>query len=341
MTVQMDKYKVCIRCITYNHSEYITDALNGFASQQTDFPFIILLMDDASTDGEQEVIKAYIDEHFDLSDTETSYTKDTDDAEIIYARHKTNTNCYIAAFCLKTNHYQAGKDKIKYVEQWRNASDYEAICEGDDYWIDPLKLQKQVDFLDANPQCGLSYTEAVIVNEDPSKVVRRWTKGVSKNICQYIMIKGNPIVTASVCVRRPLYDEYIREQATFEVKARMGDVPLWVYITKDHPVHYCKDKTVAYRVLANSASHSPDPQKLRDFYRNSLDIKIYMNRRYNIGVSETRMWRGYYKTILRTMCGFSRTHMWEAVKEVAVKSPLALFDLKVIFYLAKRCILNK
>ena len=122
---------------------------------------------------------------------------------------------------------------------------------------------------------------------------------------------------------------------------KMGDVPLWIYAAKDHPVHHMDDKTVAYRVLANSASHSPDPEKIRSFYQNSLDIKLYMNRRYNIGVSEKKMWRGFYKGVLQTMCGFSRRHMWEAIKEVSVKSPLAFFDLKVMYYLMKRCFLNR
>ena len=62
--LNMDKFLVCIRCTTFNQSAYITDALNGFAMQQTDFPFVTAVIDDASTDGEQEVIKAYVNEHF-------------------------------------------------------------------------------------------------------------------------------------------------------------------------------------------------------------------------------------------------------------------------------------
>ena len=335
------EFKVCIRCMTYNQSGFILETLNGFVMQETDFPYVIMVTDDASTDGAQQVIKDYIKENFDTDCVDTEYAKETPYAEIEFARHKTNSNCYIVAHYLRTNHYQLEKDKLPYLAEWRSKSTYEAFCEGDDYWIDPLKLQKQVSYMDMHPECGLSYTEAVIVNENPAKKVRRWTKGVTDNFCAHLMIKGNPVVTASVCLRRELVDEYLREKATFGFIMKMGDVPLWIYAAKDHPVHHMDDKTVAYRVLANSASHSPDPQKIRAFYQNSLDIKLYMNRRYNIGVSEKKMWRGFYKGVLQTMCGFSRKHMWEAIKEVSVKSPLAFFDLKVMYYLMKRCFLNR
>lgn len=80
------RFMVCIHCMTYNQSAYITDALNGFAMQQTDFPFVALIFDDASTDGEQGVIKKYLEEHFDHS-VETEYKEwETEDANYTYAR---------------------------------------------------------------------------------------------------------------------------------------------------------------------------------------------------------------------------------------------------------------
>ena len=69
--MEPNKYMVCTRCFTYNHAPYIVDALNGFTMQQTTFPFVCTIIDDASTDGEQEVIKSYLKEHFDLEDKAT------------------------------------------------------------------------------------------------------------------------------------------------------------------------------------------------------------------------------------------------------------------------------
>ena len=62
------KYLVCVHCMTYNHASYITDALNGFTMQQTTFPFVCTIVDDASTDGEQEAIRNYLEASFDLDD---------------------------------------------------------------------------------------------------------------------------------------------------------------------------------------------------------------------------------------------------------------------------------
>lgn len=324
MTVQMDKYKVCIRCITYNHSEYITDALNGFASQQTDFPFIILLMDDASTDGEQEVIKAYIDEHFDLSDTETSYTKDTDDAEIIYARHKTNTNCYIAAFCLKTNHYQAGKDKIKYVEQWRNASDYEAICEGDDYWIDPLKLQKQVDYLDEHPECALVYTKAVKLKDDGTGVC------IGEAIdATYGLLFKNVIPTLTVFIRLDEMSTYQEEVKPNTRGWRMGDYPQWLWLSMKGKckIHFIDEVTAAYRVLAESASHSADVNRLIAFENSVYDIRRYFVENYQIGnrfllkkIAEWRVWSIFRICIVNGMPSMAYRHLVKNLNRLSLRN---------------------
>ena len=62
------KFKVCVRCMTYNHSAFIEDAMNGFCMQRTNFPFVCIIVDDASTDSEQEVIKNYLQKNFLLED---------------------------------------------------------------------------------------------------------------------------------------------------------------------------------------------------------------------------------------------------------------------------------
>ena len=83
--MEYPKFKVTVSCMTYNQSKYITDAMNGFTMQQTSFPFVCTIVDDASTDGEQEVIRRYLEENFDLSECSVAFHKKTDCAHITYA----------------------------------------------------------------------------------------------------------------------------------------------------------------------------------------------------------------------------------------------------------------
>lgn len=146
---KQEKYDwmVYVSCMTYNQAQYIEDAMNGFTMQITNFPYVCAVVDDASTDGEQEVIKNYLDEHFDLEDNNVVQHEETDDYVLTFARHKTNQNCYFAVLYLKYNHYKK-KSKAPYMARWRNNSKYIAMCEGDDFWISPHKLQLQVEWLE-------------------------------------------------------------------------------------------------------------------------------------------------------------------------------------------------
>ena len=91
-------FLVCIRCFTFNHAPYIEDAMNGFCMQDASFPFVCTIVDDASTDGEQEVIKAYLQKHFDIDDPSIARNEETDDYVLVFARHKTNKNCFFSVF---------------------------------------------------------------------------------------------------------------------------------------------------------------------------------------------------------------------------------------------------
>lgn len=114
---------VSICCTTYNHAKFIRQCLDGFVHQKTNFPIEVLIHDDASTDGTQDVIREYEEKYPDI----------------------------IKPIYQKENQYSKGVP-ISLTYNWSRAKGkYIAICEGDDYWTDPYKLQKQVDFLESNP----------------------------------------------------------------------------------------------------------------------------------------------------------------------------------------------
>lgn len=124
---------VSICCLTYNHEHYIRDAINGFLLQKTTFPFEILIHDDASTDNTAEIIREY----------EAKYP------DIIKPIYQTE------------NQYSKGIGISKGFQFPRVKGKYIALCEGDDYWTDANKLQKQVDLMQRYPQCNISFHPAL------------------------------------------------------------------------------------------------------------------------------------------------------------------------------------
>ena len=128
---------LAIQCLTYNHGQYIQQCLEGFVMQKTDFPFIAIVHDDASTDNTPDIIRKYAEKYphiiKPIYEKENQYSKRDGSIERIINK--------------------AIPDSVKYI----------ALCEGDDYWIDPLKLQIQIDFLESHQEvvysCHRYYTK--------------------------------------------------------------------------------------------------------------------------------------------------------------------------------------
>lgn len=270
-----NKYLVGVRCFTYNQSKYILDALNGFVMQQTNFPFVVMVVDDASTDGEQEVIRNFVAEQFDIADTNEAYEKETDYAHITYAQHNTNKNCYIVAMYLKENHYSQRKAKLPYLSEWRDYVKYEALCEGDDYWIDSLKLQKQVEFMEENDEYGLVYGKS----KSYIQVKNEFGGIIGGNVSDFEeLILFNNIPTLTVLYRMAARENY----SSFVSKSwLMGDYPLWLYIANNYKIHFIEDVFSVYRILEKSASHSNDYDYNKKFIFSTYDIRIFFCKKLN------------------------------------------------------------
>lgn len=267
-------YKVMVRCATYNHSKYIQETLNGFAIQNTDFPFICIVVDDASTDGNQEVIRRYANENCNISKAEIS---EDDISKYIRVSHKRNANCFFLFCLLKVNLYGKPEKKEIY-KPYRVVCRYEALCEGDDYWIDPLKLQKQVDFLEKNPDYGLVYGRAKEFLQDKGKFgILIGGKAMS---FEDIFFKGNPVPTLTACYRVKFLNEY-RENMQLPNFA-MGDLPMWLYISKHYSIHFIDEVLGVYRVLKNSASGRISYDARLRFIQSSFDVRQFFCDYYKL-----------------------------------------------------------
>lgn len=264
---------VFVQCITFNHALYIKDTLDGFCIQQTSFPFVCGIIDDASTDGEPEVIKQYLHENFNLGDKSVARNEETDDYISIFAQHKDNKNCYFLVVLLKYNHYQLKKHKDQYVSEWINDSKFFAYCEGDDYWVDSEKLKKQVDFLNKNPDYGLVYTNHY--NKQGDDIVKFTEKGLT-TFEELLLSSG--IGTLTSCFRTNLYLKYKEEIQPSKRGWAMGDAPLWKYLSYHSKVKFIPDYTAVYRILPNSASHITQYNKKIAFIDSRFDIqKLFIN----------------------------------------------------------------
>ena len=125
-----------IVCMTYNHEWFLEDCLAGFLKQETSFPVQIVIHDDASSDRTPEIIREHKERHPQLIET------------ILQSANMYSEGCRPGVFI---------KPLIK--------GKYVALCEGDDYWTDPQKLEKQVRFLEDNPDYVLSFHDAKVINE--------------------------------------------------------------------------------------------------------------------------------------------------------------------------------
>lgn len=175
--------KVTVLCITYNHEKYIKQALDGFVMQKTNFPFEVIIGDDGSTDNNQNIIKEYAQKYPNIIKP--------------ILREKN-----ITAF---ENFLDIAK---------RVNSEYVAICEGDDFWTNENKLQKQVDFLDTNLDHSLCFHSVKVFYENgemppyifPEEHIQIHPNVTSLNIVDLLTV--NFIQTNSVMYRWIFNDKY-------------------------------------------------------------------------------------------------------------------------------------
>lgn len=221
---QEEPLMVTIRCITYNHEPYIRQCLEGFVMQKTNFRFEAVVHDDASTDGTAAIIREYAEKYPDI-------IKPIYETENQYSKHD-------GSLARIMNSHMHGK--------------YIAICEGDDYWTDPLKLQKQVDFLEANPEYGLVYTNVDFYIQKQGRFERSYiTSGKLSRSYDFVshLVNSGYIAPCTWLYRREYMQTYTQGYVD-------GTFPLALDIWANSKIHFLNEVTTVYRVLGESASHS-------------------------------------------------------------------------------------
>lgn len=262
---------VSICVLSYNHEPYLRESLDGIVNQVCPFDYEVLIHDDASKDRSQEIIREY-------------------------------TERYPARFkpILQTENQYSKGVKITITYNYPRAQGrYIAICEGDDYWSDPHKLQKQVEYMEAHPDCSMVYGRVRHYKQRRQKFGPLW--GGAPETSFERLLEGNCIPTPTVLVRRSVIEDYTREIAPDAATWRMGDYPLWLYASLRGRIHFMEDQLAVYRVLEESASHFRDFAQCDRFCRSSYDICAYFARRYRPELLErilaNSLWERLYHAI--------------------------------------------
>lgn len=242
-----DLLMLSVRCFVFNHEPFLRQCLDGFVMQKTNFRFEAIVHDDASTDGSADIIREYAAKYPDI----------------------------IKPIIETENQYSKKDGSLTRIMNTHTHGKYIAICEGDDYWTDPLKLQKQVDFLEENPEYGLIYTQVEAF--DSNGVVGPFAFEVKD---AKSLLYGNGIATLSTCFRRELLMRYLDEVNPYDKNWLMGDYPMWLWFLLHTKAYFLDDVTARYRILQNSASHSTNIEKVVAFEKSVLDVKLFYIEKY-------------------------------------------------------------
>ena len=269
----MNEPLVSILCLTYNHEPFICECLEGFLMQKTNFPFEILIHDDASTDKTANIIHEY----------EAKYP------DIIKPIYQTE-NQYSKRVAITAN-FQLPRAKGKYI----------ALCEGDDYWTDPYKLQKQVDFLEANPEYGLVYSEINRFYETTKQFENEVFKnilGIHSNTFEDFLVNAWFVAPCTWVFRKSLIDS-----SKFQSGWIVGDLLMLFWFSNQSKVHFLPEVTAVYRVLPKSISHHQSIEESYTFRKGIFDIQCYFAKKFKQDdIILTKIKDKFYKSCFIMIC---------------------------------------
>lgn len=241
---------VAIHCLVYNHEPYLRDCFEGFVMQKTNFRFVAIVHEDCSTDHSADIIREYEAKYPDIFrpiyETKNQYSK-----------------------------HDGSLGRIMNAAIDATGARYIAMCEGDDYWTDPYKLQKQVDFMEAHPDYSLCFTNTMVKYSDHEEIAINhvWDTYTIENIINSNALnideRGDNIVpcahTSSVMFRRQ--ESW---QPQWMTKCFIGDEPLFIAMAQYGKAKFINEPMTVYR--AGVGVSSKDFQQINDW---SNRVKMY------------------------------------------------------------------
>lgn len=283
--VKMKKPLVSICCLTFNMEDYIKQTLESFLMQNTSFFFEVIIHDDASSDNTRSIIEEYALKYPDI----------------------------IKTVFQKVNQHSKRGFCFQYIDVFPKAQGkYIAFCDGDDYWIDPLKLQKQIDFLESHLEYGIVHTKALKYND--KRVAFENIVGFKFNDFEELITECT-VVHSSTCYRNSLMKQYIEEVRPEErIEWTTNDFPVWLWFIQHSKVKFLEDITTVYRQRGKSISHLPDDHKRLYFSEGVYNVVDYfLSENPNVR-NENKIRARYYSNMISNYFLIRR---WDGIQQSA------------------------
>ncbi|MBN2469069.1 MAG: glycosyltransferase [Deltaproteobacteria bacterium] len=249
---------VSVKMITCNHEPYIAQAIEGVLQQKTDFPLELIIGEDCSTDRTREIVLEY----------QRKYPA-------------------IIRVLISENNVGANKNSRRTYAACRGK--YIGYCEGDDYWHHPLKLKKQVEYLEAHLDVGLIHSDVNYYYTEKKRTKRRIFRKYKKGslprsgvpLVQSLIMHEYHVVTCSAVVRRILIEKIFSEcPYEFSDQFHMGDFQTWIEVANRANFAYLPESLATYSVLSESASRSRDWDKIYRFTKTFFTLSLHYANKY-------------------------------------------------------------
>jgi glycosyltransferase involved in cell wall biosynthesis len=247
------KPKISVCMITYNHENYIEEAIKGVLMQECEYEIELIISNDSSTDGTDNIIQYILREH-----PKSSIIK--------YFNHSKNIGMM--------------PNFIYSIKQC--TGDFIALCEGDDYWTDKFKIKKQVEFMILNPEISFTFHRANILFNDKLTLSYKSKKFIDKKIVEtkHFLRKGG----ARYCTASAVFTKsVVSELPEWLYKCHVGDYPLIFLALQKGKIGYLHDVMCVYR-LASIGSWSSKNLKVYERIKNikkMVNLNILINKKTN------------------------------------------------------------
>lgn len=237
-----------VEVTTYNQKEYIAQSLQSILDQEHNYKYEILVSDDCSTDGTQDIIREFEKKYPDI-------------VKPVY------------------NEKNLGAMSNYYATVARAKGKYLMGCGGDDYWL-PGKVEKQISFMERNLDFDVCYGKADCIDE----ANKTKTQSLGMNYLDFkdLLFKGNNCPALTLCVRASLFKHYIKEIEPDKKNWLMEDYPLLIYAALEKRNFFFFNEPLAvYRILSGSVSHPVMLRAEYNFAHNTYEIKAYFANKYH------------------------------------------------------------